>query len=471
MQNTLTQTLKIITPIDGSLYYETPYADEKQINQALIQAKSARRYWASLSLEQRISYCQKFLTVFKQKEQNIAKEICWQMGRPQKQAVGEVTGVIERAEYMIACAKHALADVTIPNKAGVTRFIRKYPVGTVFVIAPWNFPFLTAINTIIPALLAGNTVILKHASQTAKCAEIFFDCFQQAGLPEGVFQYLHLTHNDATHLLHSNDIHFVALTGSVSAGKKIKSTLSQRFIGSSFELGGKDAAYVRHDANLDHAVENLLDGAMFNSGQSCCGIERIYVAQKLYVSFVEKFVDLAKQYQLGDPTQLRTTLGPVVTTKAARKIRAQIQQAVTEGASALIDASLFSKADPNSCYLAPQVLVNCDQTSNFMQEETFGPVVGILPVNSDEQAMQYINDSPYGLTGSVWTEDIERAIELGEQAEVGTWFMNRCDYLDPALAWTGVKETGYGVSLSELGYRQLTQVKSYHLIRKSLNVA
>ncbi len=456
-------SFNIISPINGEVYYETQYADTNAIESALQQAKKAQTIWQKTSLQERIKLLQKFLTIFKLQQNEIAEEICWQMGRPIKQAAGEVDGVIERSEHMITCAEAALADVEIPEKAGFVRFIRKEAVGTVFVIAPWNFPYLTAINTIIPALLAGNTVLLKHASQTAKCAERLFHCLQAAGLPAGVFQYLHLTHDDASSLLKSDAINFVAFTGSVAAGRKIQKSLLSRFIGAGFELGGKDAAYVREDADLDSAIEGLVDGAMFNSGQSCCGIERIYVHKNLYKDFIDGFVDLTKKYNLDNPLNDSTTLGPVVNITAANTIRFQIEQAVLQGATALIDKKLFANAVDESAYLAPQVLIDCDQQSSFMQDETFGPVVGILSVESDEKAMQYINDSQYGLTASVWTKDLDAAITLGEQAEVGTWFMNRCDYLDPALAWTGVKDTGYGVTLSELGYQQLTRVKSYHL--------
>lgn len=463
MSTTKQQSIELISPIDQSVYFQATYASDDNINYALRSAQQARTVWQEQTLNQRVDYICRFLNAFTQKTDEIAEAICWQMGRPMSQAKGEVAGVVERSEYMMACAESALVDTVLPEKKGFKRYIRREALGTVFVIAPWNYPFLTAINTIVPALLAGNTVILKHAAQTAQCAEILFSCFQEAGLPEGVFQYLHLTHTDAERVMNNKAIDFVAFTGSVEAGRKIQAQLKQRFIGIGLELGGKDAAYVRHDANLENAVAGLVDGAMFNSGQSCCGIERIYVHEKRYIDFVDAYAELTKQYVLADPREQTTTLGPVVSIAAANTIREQLKAAIASGAKSLIDPKLFAMDDGQSTYLAPQVLIDCPQASHFMQQETFGPCVGILPVKSDDEAIRCINDSAYGLTASVWTQDLEIAESLGKQVQVGTWFMNRCDYLDPGLAWTGVKDTGRGVTLSEFGYQQLTRLKSFHL--------
>ena len=236
-----------------------------------------------------------------------------------------------------------------------------------------------------------------------------------------------------------------------------------RFIGVGLELGGKDPAYVRADANLEHAVENLVDGSFFNSGQSCCAIERIYVDKKLYPAFVERFVDLTGQYVLGNPLNEDTTLGPLVSAGAADAVRGQIAAALAQGATALIDARAFPADLPGSAYLAPQVLVDVSHRMAVMREESFGPVVGIMPVDDDEHALTLMNDSPFGLSASLWTRDLAAAERLGNEIATGTVFMNRCDYLDPALAWTGVKHSGRGITLSRLGYEHLTRAKSFHL--------
>ena len=393
----------------------------------------------------------------------IAEEISWQMGRPLAQSPGEVSGFEERARHMIDIAPDALRDVKVAPKSGFTRFIRRDPLGVVFVIAPWNYPYLTAVNSVVPALTAGNAVLLKHSAQTPLCAERFAEAFAAAGLPEGLFQHLHLGHEAALGLVGSEGVDFVAFTGSVAAGHAVQRAAADRFIGTGLELGGKDPAYVRADADLEHAIENLVDGAFFNSGQSCCGIERIYVHTDVYQRFVDGAVSLTRGYRLGNPLDADTTLGPMVRSAAADFVRDQIAEAVRAGARALVDAKGFAADAPGTPYLAPQLLVDVDHRMRVMTEESFGPVVGVMRVASDEEAIALMNDSEYGLTASIWTRDEAAALAIGDRIETGTWFMNRCDYLDPALAWTGVKNTGRGCTLSALGYEQLTRPKSFHL--------
>lgn len=455
-------TMQTISPIDGRAYVEREYANANDIAKALALAESAQMNWQKISLPEKQNIMRNAMAYFKTHQAEIAEEITWQMGRPIQYSQGEINGLIERASYMTDIAETALADIVPAQKTGFKRFMRREALGTVFVIAPWNYPYLTAVNTIVPALLAGNTIILKHSSQTPLCAERFSEAFKAAGLPEGVFQYLHLTHTDTETIAKDERIRFVAFTGSVAAGKHIQKTIAGRLIGAGLELGGKDPAYVRADADLNHAVENLVDGAFFNSGQSCCGIERIYVHKNLYASFIEQFVEKTKTYQLGNPSDPKTSLGPMVHTKAANFVRQEIEKAVSQGAKALIPESHFPASQIDTPYLAPQVLSDVNHNMSIMTEENFGPVVGIMPVNSDEEAIQLMNDSQYGLTASIWTKDENVALNIASQLKTGTCFMNRCDYLDPALAWTGVKETGIGISLSSLGFEQLTQVKSYH---------
>ncbi|MFV2031597.1 MAG: aldehyde dehydrogenase family protein, partial [Gammaproteobacteria bacterium] len=392
-------------------------------------------------------------------------ELTWQMGRPISQAPGEIGGFEERARYMIEIADTALADLKPEQKDGFTRYIKREPLGVVFVVAPWNFPYLTSVNAIMPALLAGNAVILKHSAQTPLCAERLYEAFSAAGLPAGVFQYLHLSHADTEAVIQSPQLNFVAFTGSVGGGEMVERAASGRFIGVGLELGGKDPAYVRKDANLQHAIETVTDGAMFNSGQSCCGIERVYVDEAVYEEFVDGVVALASAYQLGRPDDKNTNLGPLVKPGAADFVRAQINEAIEAGAHALVDPEKFDANQEGTAYLAPQVLVDVDHSIRVMTEESFGPVIGIMPVSGDDEAIALMNDSEFGLTAAVFTQDENAAIEIGNKIETGTWFMNRCDYLDPALAWTGVKNSGRGCTLSSVGFEHMTRPKSYHLKR------
>jgi len=459
----MTRPLRTISPVDGSCYVERPFATDGEITAALHAAQISQMTWREAPLTDRAEYCSRAVDAFCANGDAIAEEITWQMGRPIQYAPGEVAGFEERARHMIAAAEGALCDITPAPKDGFTRFIRREALGTVFTVAPWNYPYLTAVNSIMPALMAGNTVILKHSAQTPLCAERLDQAFRAAGLPEGVFQYLHLSHADTERVIQAKEVNFIAFTGSVPGGQMVERAAAGLFKGSGLELGGKDPAYVRADADLDHAVENLVDGAFFNSGQSCCGIERIYVHRDLFEPFTEKFAHLVGQYVLGDPTDPKTTIGPMVRTGAAEYVRGQIKDAVAAGAKALIDPARFPAARDESPYLAPQVLVDVTHDMEVMSEESFGPVAGIMKVASDDEAVALMNDSPYGLTAAVWTADEEAAISIGGRLNTGTVFMNRCDYLDPALAWTGVKNSGRGCTLSSLGYEQLTRSKSFHL--------
>lgn len=454
----------VISPIDGSDILQREFAQPSVIEATLDQAQQARNQWTQTSIAERAAICRKAVQYFLDHADAIGRELSRQMGRPIRYTPFEITkGFKERANYMIDIAEEALSDQRVEEMAGFNRFIRRAPLGVVLVLAPWNYPYLTSVNAVIPAIMAGNTVILKHAQQTPLCAERYASAFEQAGLPEGVFQYLHVSHAQVARIVKDDRIDHVAFTGSVAGGQAVQSAIGQRFITSGLELGGKDPAYVRQDADLAHAVENLVDGAFFNSGQSCCGIERIYVHDSLFNDFVAEATQLTNSYVLGNPLDPETTLGPMVRTAAAEFAKEQIAEAILRGAKAMLDPLNFPAHQPETPYLAPQILINVDHSMRVMREESFAPVVGIMPVKNDEEAIQLMNDSNYGLTASVWTKDPEAAIRIGDQIDTGTWFMNRCDYLDPALAWTGVKDSGRGVTLSKLGYDALTRPKSFHL--------
>ncbi|AWY38468.1 aldehyde dehydrogenase family protein [Pseudomonas putida] len=459
----MTATIQLISPVDGRIYAERPYADAGQIEQALAAAATAQAQWKHRPLSERAAFCSAATDAMLAMKGEIVPELAWQMGRPVRYGAGELRGFEERARHMIAIAPKALASVEPTPIAGFRRHIQRDPLGTVLVVAPWNYPYLTAVNTIIPALMAGNSVILKHASQTLLVGERFAEAFRRARLPEGLFQNLLLSHEQTSKIIGSGRVHQVNFTGSVPAGAAMESAATGRFLGLGLELGGKDPAYVRADANLEHAVENLVDGSFFNSGQSCCAVERIYVDQALYPQFVERFVALTRQYVLGNPLDEATTLGPLINPGAADFVRRQIADALAQGAKALIEPQAFAPDVAGSAYLAPQVLVDVTHQMSVMRDESFGPVVGIMPVTGDDQAVALMNDSEFGLSASIWTTDLAAAEQLGNRVDTGTVFMNRCDYLDPALAWTGVKNSGRGVTLSSLGYEHLTRAKSFHL--------
>ncbi len=458
----MTETVKLKSPIDGSIYAERPVATDQEVNAAVERARAAQADWAQTSIAERGKYMLAMLEALVSMTNEIVPEIAWQMGRPVRYG-GEFGGVRERVSYMVEIAEQALKPVPASNpKDGFRRYVKKEPLGVVMVIAPWNYPYLTAVNTIVPALMAGSTVILKHAAQTLLVGERFAKAFEMAGLPRGVFQNLVLNHGQTEKLLGSGRIDHVNFTGSVGGGRAIEKAAAGTFMTLGLELGGKDPAYVLADAKIDHAVASLVDGAFFNSGQCCCGIERVYVHEKVYDQFVEGFIAETKNYVVGNPLEQATTLGPMAQARFADLIREQKAEALRKGAVAHVSMKVDNDV-AGSPYIAPEVLTNVDHQMSVMREESFGPIVGIMKVRNDEEAVALMNDSPYGLTASIWTSDTEHAVSIGDRVETGTIFMNRCDYLDPALVWTGVKDTGKGAALSAIGYDNLTRPKSYHL--------
>jgi acyl-CoA reductase-like NAD-dependent aldehyde dehydrogenase len=452
-----------ISPVDGREVARKRAASGAEIAAAVAAARRAQADWAKVPLAERGRLCLAAVDAMLAMKAEIGPELSWQMGRPVRYGGGEMGGFEERTRYMVSIAESALAPVQPTEKQGFRRYVRRDPLGIVLTIAPWNYPYLTAVNSIIPALMAGNAVLLKHATQTILVGDRFQTAMDRAGFPKGLFQNLVLSHEDTLKLIGSGQIDQVCFTGSVASGRVIEQAAAGTFAGVGLELGGKDPAYVRSDADLAHAVENLVDGSYFNSGQCCCGIERIYVQADIYDKFVSGFVDLTKQYVLGDPLDQATTLGPMAQKQLADTVRDHIGEALGKGARALIDTKAFTKDAAGSTYVAPQVLVDVDHGMKVMMEETFGPVVGVMKVRDDDEAVRLMNDSPYGLTASVWTRDMDAAERIGAQVETGTVYMNRCDYLDPGLAWTGVKETGRGATLSRIGYEMLTRPKSFHL--------
>lgn len=456
---------EITSPIDGKPAFTFALLDDDAVATRLERAAAAQRAWRESAVAERAALCLGMLDAYRARLDENAEAITRMMGKPIGQSRGEFERtMVERVEHLCAIAEEALADEVLPAKPGFRRFIRRDPVGVVLDIAAWNYPLAIAVNVIVPAVLAGNAVLVKHASQTALVADQFERAFREAGAPEGLVQATPMDHGTTARLIGSRGLGYVSFTGSVRGGHEIYRALAaENFIQAGMELGGKDPAIVLEDADVAFAAENLADGAFYNAGQSCCGIERIYVADAIHDAFVEAFALHARALRLGDPLDAATTLGPLVDEKSADFVRGQVAAARDAGARLLVGDDDFDVPDATRAYLAPQVLVDVDHRMDLMVEETFGPAIGIMRVASESEALALANDSAFGLTASVWSGDFERATRLAEDLEAGTVYVNRCDYLDPGLAWTGVKDSGFGCSLSKQGFASVTRPKSYHL--------
>ena len=452
-------TLRCISPIDGSVFAERETLSLDAARDQVARLRAAQSSWAARPLQERAERVLAGVAAVGAMNDEVVPELAHMMGRPIRYG-GEFGGFEERATHMAAIAEEALADIEVGEDATFKRYIRRVPQGVVFVVAPWNYPYMTAINTVAPALIAGNAVALKHATQTLLVGERMARAFLSAGVPEDIFANLFLDHDTTAALIAEGAFNFVNFTGSVGGGRAMERAAAGTFTGLGLELGGKDPGYVMEDADLEAAVDTLIDGAMFNSGQCCCGIERIYVQESLFEPFVEKAVEIVRGYKLGNPLDPATTLGPMAHIRFADELRAQVGEAIEAGAMAHIEPLA---EDDGGAYLSPQILTNVSHEMRVMRDESFGPVVGIMPVSGDDEALELMNDSEFGLTASLWTADLDRAAAIGNRIETGTVFMNRADYLDPGLCWTGCKNTGRGGGLSVIGYHTITRPKSFHM--------
>jgi len=453
----------ITSPVDGSLIPAGSYLTYAEASEKLSLAENAQRIWRNVPVTQRVSVVRQFLDCFDAQAEDNARQVSLAMGKPIRQARNEIAGMRARAEALCWQAPMVLADQSLPGKENLERMIRHEPLGVVLDIAAWNYPYLVAINVIAPALLAGNAVLIKHAPQTACVGTQLERALSQTKAPQGLLQDLMVDHQVAHELLRTRRIAHVGFTGSVRGGHEVYARVAEAgFASCGLEMGGKDAAVVLPDADMIQTAIALVDGAFYNAGQSCCAVERIYVPKSALGQFVEAFVAETHRLQLGDPLDEKTTLGPVVSKEAAARIDAQVKSAVGRGARIVSDERMFYASRRSECYMAPQVLIGVDHTMDLMTEESFGPVIGIMPYDSEEQAVRLANDSRYGLTASIWTTDHERALELADQLQVGTVYMNRCDAVDPDLPWVGAKESGLGFTLSHLGILSMTRPKSFN---------
>jgi len=455
--------INTISPIDGSVVVQRRCANMSEIQAVLSKATFAQRKWSRLSVTERCEHVRKGVASLMESRGGIAEDITRQMGRPLRFTPNEVNLFEECALHLVSIAESALADSLPDEVAGLHRLMRREPHGVVFIIAPWNFPLLTCVNSLITALLAGNVVVLRHSSQTPLVSERLVEAFHDAGVPDGVLQYVHTTHADTRLMMKAPEINFLCFIGSSKSGLMVEQIELGRCIGVGLELSGVDPAYIRADANMDKTVEAVVEGALFNSGQSCSGVQRVYVHRSRYQDFLDRAVAAAEKYVLGNPLDKTTTLGPLVRLDSATIVREIIGQSISMGAHSLISSGKYPLDHIASSYMGPKILANANHEMKIMKEDCFGPVFGVMPVDSDEQAIELMNDSNYGLSASVFTQDLDVAMKMGAQIQTGTWLMNRCDYHDPALAWSGVKQSGSGVTSSYLGFEQMTRVKSYHM--------
>jgi acyl-CoA reductase-like NAD-dependent aldehyde dehydrogenase len=456
-----TSTVRVDDPFTGEIVCELPLATGGEADAAVERGAAAFREWARVPVAERAGLVRRFCSALGARTEEVARDISRQMGKPIAEARGEVRTCVARATHMASIAEEALADERLPDKPGFERAIAREPLGVIVDVAPWNYPLLTAVNVVAPAVLAGNAVLLKHSSRTPLCGGHFERAFREAGAPGGLVQALVAGHAVVDRVLARPEIGLAALTGSNAAGRQIHQAAARRLLPVVLELGGKDAAYVAEDADVPFAAANVVEGAFYNAGQSCCGVKRIYVHARVYEEFREAAREATRAWAPGDPSSDGTTLGPLATPEAPAQLLAQVADARARGARVLCGGERAALSGRGRFFL-PTLVEDAPAGSPLAEEESFGPVALLARVADDEEGLRRVNASRFGLSASVWTRSPDRARSLARRIEAGTVYMNRCDYLDPALPWVGWKESGLGLSLSRHGLLALTRPKSLH---------
>lgn len=450
-------TFKVVSPVDGSTYATRPYAGA-EIAPTINAARAAVATWRRVPITERIAVIAAFGAEMKRRADQLADAITWQIGRPRWQA--DETGRLALVGDVLAkSAAEALSDRSFESDDNISRFTRAVPGGLHLSICAWNYPTAMLGYLVSQPLISGNVVILKHSPQTPVIAEIAVEAWEAAGGPKGVFQALHLSHGDAERLISEGTFDAVNFIGSVAGGKKVHAAAGGTLTQVHLELGGKDPAYIRADADIDALAADMAEGCFSNAGQSCCSVERIYVDRAVLDRFCEALAAESRKWTLGHPFKDRAMLGPVVSVGAADRIRNQIAQAVAGGARVIAGEG----AGTDTAYVPAQVLVDVDHSMSIMRDELFGPVACIQGVGSDAEAIALMNDSAFGLTASIWTQDIEKGLELLDEVEAGMVYLNRCDHADLYLPWGGAKDSGIGRTNGRVGLIETTSPKAFHI--------
>lgn len=452
--------LEIFNPFNRELLADFPLETELTINEKIKTAQAAFQQWKRVDLFERIEQVRQALNYFTENQTQIARDITNQMGKPLHEAMGEVKTMLGRTERCLQIAQSSLQPDLVAGDDNLTLRIEHEPLGLVFDIAAWNYPLLIPVNVIVPALLAGNVVLLKHSAKTPLCGIRFERAFASMSI-SGTVTNLILSHEQTASLVQDERIDHVSFTGSVPGGRSIyKAVGESRFIDVGLELGGNDVAWVAEDADLEFTVPNVVEGALYNSGQSCCAVERVYVHQNCYNEFLERAEEEIKKWNQGDPLLKDIMMGPLASRSAAKFLSGQCEEAISLGGKLVCGGKVNQEPGPD--FFAPTLLKDVPNQTQVMQEESFGPILPVQVAANDQEAVKLMNDNRFGLTASVWTPDRERAEWMSRELNAGTIFQNRCDFLEPGLPWTGYGDSGKGSTLSRFGFYHLTRRKSIH---------
>jgi acyl-CoA reductase-like NAD-dependent aldehyde dehydrogenase len=448
-------------PFTGEAACTVELIDDAAVGRVLDRARAGHKELRKTTVAERIALCERAVAAMETHIDAIAADIAHMMGKPIAQGRNEVKGMALRARHMMSIAERSLQDTIVQPKEGFDRRIVKEPLGVVLSLPAWNYPLLTAVNVIVPAVLAGNAVVVKHSPRSPLCGEHFARAFIAAHAPEGVMQTMHCDYPTTERAVADVRVDHVVYTGSIFGGHRIQGAGAGRFMHIGFELGGNDPAYVAPDCEIEKTVAGIVDGAIYNAGQSCCAVERVFVHKAVYKKFIDLAEPLVRAYVMGDPLDEKTTLGPIAQASHVTELEGMVIEAKAKGAKVVVGGRRAS-VDGRGRFFQATLIADLVPAMRLMRDESFGPILPVAMVESDEEALSKMNASPLGLTASVWTRDRERAMRMARLLEFGTVYMNRCDAVDPALPWGGMKDSGRGVTLSPLGFDQLTRPKALH---------
>ncbi|MGH8674003.1 MAG: aldehyde dehydrogenase family protein [Burkholderiales bacterium] len=451
--------VRILNPADGSLIRELEEDSARAIGRKYADARVAQSEWAAQPLAERLATIRRFKAEIARRKDELAATLTREVGKPIRQSRNELTALAERLDFFIEKTAGALAPETVFENGKLAERITHEPLGVVANVSAWNYPYFVGANVFVPALLAGNAILYKPSEHAALTGLAIGEMMHAAGVPPDVFATV-IGAGAAGAALVSQPVDGVFFTGSYATGTKIAAACAPRMVKVQLELGGKDPVYVCEDVDVTTAAESLADGAMYNAGQSCCAVERIYMHERIHDRFIEAFIATVKGYKAGDPMDEQTYLGPLARAEQMAVLERQIADAVAKGAKLVLGGKRIAR--PGNWFEA-SVLAGANHTMQLMREESFGPVIGIQKVASDDEAVRLMNDTEYGLTAGVYTPDGARAKAILAQVRSGSAYWNCCDRVSPRLPWSGVGHSGVGLTLSTYGIQTFTRPKAWHL--------
>ena len=452
--------MKVTNPATERVIKNIPTDDRQSVME---KYQLALRQRNEIPLNERIEIAARFSVLLEKNIDKLAGLLTSEMGKPIRQSRNEIMGACARISFFVEKSEQLLSVEVVSSEEGMKELIKYEPLGVIANISAWNYPYLVGVNVFVPAVIAGNMVLYKPSEYTSLTGLEIQKLWQQAGLPNGVFQTV-VGGSEVGTMLLELPLDGYYFTGSYATGKAVYQEVAAKMVPCQLELGGKDPLYITaNNQNLRQVAISAVEGAFYNNGQSCCAVERIYVHEKVYHDFINELVKEVKQLKMGDPDNEEVFIGPLARPQQVAFLQDQVDDAVTKGAKILSGGRAETR---QGYYFQPTVVINANHQMKIMTEESFGPIIGVQSVQDDQQAIELMKDTPYGLTAAVFSDDEHQALDIMNQMDTGTVYWNCSDRVSPRLPWSGRKHSGFGLTLSEAGIRAFTKPKAFHMRSK-----